>query len=533
MATGPDAHQAERSTRRRANSTGRSPPAYRVIRVIRATRALRAIAKPARPPTLLTRWLCAKRGDIRNPIVLEAASQFAKTLLARCQSATAAHPRRVAATVLSVLGLFAVTAFGIAPLAPDAAKLPQRLVQPTLIVSELGQQLRALADHRLDLSRSHTTRGNETADSLLRKLGVADPIAAAFIRQDRQARRLLDGQPGKMVQARSAADGTLIELTARFAALDSKRTGTHFTRLTIARAGQANDGRFASVLETAALVPQIRIGSGTVRSSLWAATDDAKLPEAIAEQLIEVFSGDIDFHRQLRKGDTFSVVYETLTADDQAIGWIDSTGRITAAEFVNNGRARQAMWYQAAGSAKGDYFGPDGQNRRRMFLASPVEFSRVTSGFAMRIHPIAQNWRAHHGVDYSAPQGTPVQAVGGGIVEFAGRQSGYGNMVQLQHDNGKSTVYAHLSQIDVQKDQRVAQGQRIGAVGATGWATGPHLHFELRINGEYQDPLQLAGDIDHQQIDPAARAYFSRLAAQAQRQLHAAQSVVGFRGDAE
>ena len=277
----------------------------------------------------------------------------------------------------------------------------------------------------------------------------------------------------------------------------------------------------------------MRLGSGTVRSSLWAATDDARLPDAIARQLIEIFSGDIDFHRQLRKGDTFSVVFETLTADDQPITWDDSTGRIVAAEFVNNGKARKALWFQEPGSAKGAYYGPDGQNRRRAFLASPLEFSRMTSGFAMRLHPILQNWRAHNGVDYSAPEGTPVQSIGNGVVEFAGRQSGYGNVVQLNHGQGRSTVYAHLSRIDVQKDQRVEQGQRIGAVGATGWATGPHLHFELRINGQYQDPEQLVAEREQQLIDPGAQAHFQRLAINAQNQLGAAQSMQAFRGDAE
>ena len=460
---------------------------------------------------------------------------FIKTCLSQCQRALTAHPKRIAGAVLTVLGLFAVTAFGIAPLAPDAAKLPQRLVQEPLTLPELPQQMLALADHRLELFRSHTTRGNETADSLLRKLGVSDPMAAAFIRKDRDARRLIDGQAGKSVQARTAADGSLIELIARFAALDSKRASTHFTRLKIGRAtGLHADGRLTSVLETSALVPQRRLGSGTVRSTLWAATDDARLPEAIASQLIEIFSGDIDFHRQLRKGDSFSVEFEALTADDQPVTWSDSTGRVLAAEFVNNGKRYRALWFHETGKANGAYYGQDGQNLRRLFLASPLEFSRVTSGFAMRLHPIQQNWRAHHGVDYSAPAGTPVQSVGDGVVEFAGRQSGYGNVVQLAHGNGKSTLYAHLSQIDVRKDQHVDQGQRIGAVGATGWATGPHLHFELRIDGEYQDPMQLASEQAQQKItDPTARAQFARLASHAHSQLQAAQSVVGFRGDAE
>ena len=443
-------------------------------------------------------------------------------------AALARHPKRVAAGVLGLLGSFAITAFGIAPLAPDAAQLPQTLVVQALQVPGLTQQVADLAEHPLDLYRSVVMRGNETADSLLKKLGVADPAAAAFLRADRDARRLFDGQPGKMVQVRTGADGGLAELVARFGALDSARAESHFTRLKISRA----NGVWRTTLETAALVPQVRLGSGTVRSSLWAATDDARLPEAIAIQLIEIFSADVDFHRQLRKGDSFSLSFETLTADDQPITWGDSTGRILAAEFVNNGRPLQAVWFQGAGR-KGAYFGPDGRSRKRAFLASPLEFSRVTSGFAMRFHPILQNWRAHNGVDYSAPQGTPVLSVGDGVVEMAGRQSGYGNLVQLLHGNGKSTVYAHLSRIDVRTGQRVEQGQRIGAVGATGWATGPHLHFEFRIHGQFQDPLQLARETEQAVIDSAARPQFQRLASLAARQIEAAQSMTAFRGDAE
>ena len=454
---------------------------------------------------------------------------FAMHALLRCQSAAMRHPRRVAGTVLGLLGTFAVAAFGIAPLAPDAALLPQRLVSEALQVPGLDRQLGDLAEHSLELNRSDLTRSSDTADSLLRRLGINDPAAAAFLRTDRDARRLIDGRAGKMLQVRGAADGSLIELVARFPALDASRTSSHFTRLTLTR----SNGTFTSMLETAALVPQVRLGSGAVRSSLWAATDDARLPEAIASQLIEIFSGDIDFHRQLRKGDTFSLAFETLTADDQPISWNDGTGRIVAAEFVNNGKSLQAVWFQDTGKAKGGYFGLDGRSRRRAFLASPMEFSRVTSGFAMRFHPILQNWRAHNGVDYGAPTGTPVRSVGDGVVESAGRQNGYGNVVQLLHSNGSSTLYAHLSRIDVRTGQHVEQGQRIGAVGATGWASGPHLHFEFRVGGQFQDPLKIARESETLVIDTASRPRFQQFAAVAKQHIDAAETLTAFRGDAE
>jgi len=244
-----------------------------------------------------------------------------KTLLLRAQAAAARHPRRLTAGVVGVLSSFAITAFGIAPLAPDAALLPQRLVSEEIALAHLDQQLERLASNTLELHRNDLTRANDTADTLLGRLGVNDPAAARFFRVDRDARRLIDGRSGKLVQVRSAADGSLLELVVRFPALEPGRLGSHFSRLTVSRV----NGKFSSRLETAALVPQVRLGSGTVHSSLWAATDDAKLPDAIAAQLIDIFSGDIDFHRELRKGDTFSVVFEALTADDQPITWNDAS----------------------------------------------------------------------------------------------------------------------------------------------------------------------------------------------------------------
>ena len=450
-------------------------------------------------------------------------------LLRHVKLAALRHPRRIAGAVLTLLGSFAVTAFGIAPFAPDAALLPQRLVTDELLIPGLERQLDGLAEHSIELSHGGLTREGDTADSLLRRLGINDPSAAAFLRSNIDARRLIDGRAGKMVQVRSAADGSLIELVARFPALDAARTGSHFSRLTLVR----SNGAFGAALETLALVPQVRLGSGTVRSSLWAATDDAKLPDAIAAQLIDIFSGDIDFHRQLRKGDTFSVVFEAMTADDQVIAWNEGTGRVLAAEFINNGKSLQALWFQDGSKAKGAYFSFDGSSRRRSFLASPMAFSRITSGFALRFHPILKNWRAHNGVDYAAPTGTSVRSVGDGVVESAGWQNGYGNVIQLKHGSGKSTLYAHLSRIDVRKGQTIEQGQRIGAVGATGWATGPHLHFEFRVNGQFQDPLRIARENDNLVVQATSLPRFQQVAAAAQHQLATAESLVGFRGDAE
>lgn len=432
------------------------------------------------------------------------------------------HPRALASAVVVALMGFGVTAFGIAPMAPDASDLPRRLVTEMVTPEDTSAQLEALANHSLELFRSDVTRGADTVDSVLSRLGVADAAAASFLRTDKTARKMLEGRTGKMVRARTGETGLLEELTVRYPAENPDQATTHFSRLRITR---FNDG-FVSMVETAPLSAQVRLGSGTIRSTLFASTDEAGIPDPVAVQLAEMFATDIDFHRELRRGDTFSVVYEALTADGEPVTWNQSSGRVLAAEFVNNGRPHAAVWFQD-GAQKGGYFGFDGQSKRRAFLASPMEFSRVTSGFAMRIHPILQTRRAHLGVDYGAPTGTPVRTVGEGVVDFAGWQNGYGNVVQVQHSNDRTTLYAHLSRINVRRGQRVDQGTVIGAVGATGWATGPHLHFEVKVKGQHQDPLLVAKTSEAVTLSPASKARFTEVARDFRQQLQAAVSVGG------
>jgi murein DD-endopeptidase MepM/ murein hydrolase activator NlpD len=438
------------------------------------------------------------------------------------------HSRALSAGFVLVLGGFAAAAFGVAPLLPGPANQPQRLIVDTIAPPGISDQLEALAEHDLDLWRNDLTRATDNADSLLRRLGVTDAAAADFLRTDPLARRLLDGRAGKMVQARAASNGTLLELVARFAAPDSAQREPQFTRLSLTQ----RDGRWVSRSEALPLVAQVRLASGTIRSSLFAATDESRIPDAIAVQMAEIFAAEIDFHRELRKGDTFSVVYEALTADGEPVTWAVPTGRVLSAEFVNNGKAHHALWYADA-SGRGAYFGFDGKSKRSVFLASPLEFSRITSGFAMRFHPILRSNRAHRGVDYAAPTGTPVRSVADGVVEFSGWQNGYGNVVKVQHGKERSTLYAHLSRIDVSKGQAVEQGQHIGAVGATGWATGPHLHFEFLVDGDHVDPLSIARTADTLTIDGASRARFAELANSAKAHLEVAETIAGSRARAE
>jgi murein DD-endopeptidase MepM/ murein hydrolase activator NlpD len=432
--------------------------------------------------------------------------------LARTGQILTRHPRTLLATALLSLGGLGATAFSMAS-ADGAAGLDlpvQRVVSEAVPMPALDAQLEALAASEQTLYRSDTTRAGDTVDSLLRRLGVSDAAAARFLRTDPTAQNVLLGSAGKLVQARSGASGVLQELVARYPSDVPEELTQKFKRLSIHRSA---DGQLHSRIETAPLQVQTRVGSGTISQSLFAATDEARLPDNVASQLAEMFGTEIDFRRDLRRGDTFSVVYEALVADGELVPWGNGAGRVLAADFVNGARRYSAAWYADA-QGKGAYFDLNGQSKRRAFLASPLEFSRVTSGFAMRMHPILGIWKQHKGVDFGAPTGTPIRAVGDGVVEFAGWQNGYGNVVTIAHSQGRATTYAHMSRIDVRVGQRIEQGANVGAVGATGWATGPHLHFEFKVNGEQQDPMAIAQSSEAVSIPAGARPAFVQMASE-------------------
>ena len=247
---------------------------------------------------------------------------------------------------------------------------------------------------------------------------------------------------------------------------------------------------------------------------------DTSLPDSVAVQLAEMFASDIDFRRDLRRGDRFNVVYESLEADGEPL----RAGRVLSAEFINNGRVHESVWFQEEGK-KGAFYGFDGQSSTKVFLSSPLEFTRVSSGYGLRFHPILGRNKAHLGVDYAAPTGTPVRTIADGLITFAGTQNGYGNVIEVTHRDNKSTLFAHLSRIDVKRGQRVEQGDFIGAVGTTGRSTGPHLHFEFRDHGVHQDPLEIARESENIPISPNLRPRFDAVAQIQRKQLDAANSI--------
>ena len=306
----------------------------------------------------------------------------------------------------------------------------------------------------------------DTIAGLLARLAVGAPDVQRLL----GLRELRQLRPGTAISAEVRAEGELVWL-AFLSARD--------TEVRIERVGD----KLAASARRAAITTRSELKSAVIRSSLFGAADAAGIPDSVAIQLADVFGSDIDFYRELRDGDRFSVLYETLWLDGRPL----RAGRVLAAEFDHQNRKLRAV-------AFGDgYYAPDGRNMRKALLRSPLEVSRVSSAFGMRRHPFLQSWRAHQGVDYAAPAGTRVRAVGDGIVEFAGQQGGYGNIVIVRHDSLRTTAYGHLRAFGhgIRTGARVAQGDTIGLVGQTGWATGPHLHYEFRVSGAARNPLSV------------------------------------------
>jgi murein DD-endopeptidase MepM/ murein hydrolase activator NlpD len=425
------------------------------------------------------------------------------------------HPKRLAAAIATLLLTMGGGAFAIASIESSSNQVVVREILEELALPQAQQPLLALPVAPLTLFRTTTTRSNDTADTLLKRLGLFDSAAAAYMRSNKDLHQALVGRAGRFVSVEANASSGLQKLTARWT---NKDADDSFQRLTIER----TESGLVSHMETAPLVSVQALGSATISSSLFAATDEASIPDAVAVQLAEIFSGQIDFRRSLRKGDRLSVVYEDLQADGESI----RSGKVLSAEFVNNGKSNQAVLFQDAGASRGSYYSFDGNSLRKAFLASPLEFTRMSSGYGIRVHPITKDKRAHKGIDYAAPTGTPIRTVGDGVVEFAGTQRGYGNVIEIKHRADMTTVFAHLSRIDVKKGQKVTQGDKIGAVGSTGFSTGPHLHFEFRVDGEHRDPLTLVAEGGGAQpLSAAAKVSFDKTSLFMRAQLAKAASV--------
>ncbi|MDH5426306.1 MAG: peptidoglycan DD-metalloendopeptidase family protein [Gammaproteobacteria bacterium] len=231
--------------------------------------------------------------------------------------------------------------------------------------------------------------------------------------------------------------------------------------------------------------------SGVINDSLFMAAQDAGLDDNMTMELAGIFGWDIDFVLDIRKGDSFTLVYEQIYKNADKI----KNGNILSAEFINQGKSYRAVRYEDPSTHKTGYYTEDGKNMRKAFLRSPVKFSHISSKFTTkRFHPVLHKFRSHKGVDYAASRGTPIRSSGEGKVIFRGKKGGYGNVIIIKHGSRYSTLYAHLARFErkVRSGSRVKQGQVIGYVGSSGLATGPHLHYEFRVNGVHRNPLTVS-----------------------------------------
>jgi murein DD-endopeptidase MepM/ murein hydrolase activator NlpD len=404
-----------------------------------------------------------------------------------------------------------VVAFGVSPALPDAAQWPVRQVMETmnapLVVSES-----TTSNPEFLIHQSQLTRRDDSLQALLKRLGVDDREAQTFLAHDATSRMLFTGASGKLATVTRTSAGRLKTLSVRWVDTNSQR----ISRLVV----EQQEGAYQSRIEQPTPRRLEQFGSLTIRSSFYAATDQAGIPDAVAAQAVEAFSGAIDFQRDLKRGARVSLVYEVFELD----GEILFTGQLLGAEIQNGKDTHQAMWFQAAGQT-GEFVSLDGASQRRAYLASPLAFSRVTSSYGPRIHPVFGGQRAHKGTDYGAPAGTPIRTVADGVVSFAGRKGGYGNYVVIQHPDKAATAYAHLGRIDVRMGQRVQQGQTIGTVGSTGTATGPNLHFEYLVKGVQTNPSRIASDSSVSTVAVAQLPGFKQEAKAMREQLDMAASV--------
>lgn len=318
-------------------------------------------------------------------------------------------------------------------------------------------------------------RRNDTMERIFRQLQLSleDLAAVRQMPEVKQALEML--RPGELITLIHAEDGLLRGLTRRL-------SNTSLLSITRDAAGFK-----AEVIETP-LDIQVKGIRGTVTSSLFASAREAGLSADVIMRLAnDIFGWDIDFALEIQPGDKFTVVYEQQYRQGEYVG----DGRIIAAEFVNGGRSYRAVRYDSPDGKIGGYFTPAGRSMHKQFLRAPVDFTRISSGFNLaRLHPILNTIRAHKGVDYAAPTGTPIRAAGDGRISFAGIKGGYGKVIILEHGAGIATLYGHMSRFakSMRTGSRVRQGETIGYVGKSGAATGPHLHYEYRLNGVHKNP---------------------------------------------
>jgi len=354
---------------------------------------------------------------------------------------------------------------------------PQSLDLTPLLASQSTTASATLAPQPRPDSVEYTVQRNDTLDAIFRTVGL-DLSELAELRSRPEVRRALDFvRPGDIITF-THIDGALQSLNRQI---------SNTLTLQVAR---SEDGFAVNYIENP-LETEIVGRRAKISSSLFAAGQEAGMsPETIMTLANKMFGWDIDFALDLREGDEFSVLYEQKYQDGRYV----NDGKVLAAEFVNQGKAHRAVWFQSQDGQVEGYFSPDGKGMRKAFLRAPLDFTRISSPFnSRRLHPILGIVRAHKGTDYAAPTGTRIWAAGDGRIAFVGRKGGYGNVIQIDHGNGIRTVYGHMSKFgkSMRVGRKVSQGDTIGYVGMTGLATGPHLHYEYLVNGTQRNPAKV------------------------------------------
>ena len=413
--------------------------------------------------------------------------------------------------LLGAGGAFAV----VTPSQQDDVVIRQVLevVQPA---TALSQQESALRAHAFVLYRNTETRESDTAASLLTRLGVSDAAAESYLRATDAVRGEVLGQSQRQVQAEVLPDQRLKSLRVRWIEAGQTR---RYQELTVSREGDA----FRYQNKSGAPEVRAELASVPLSGRYFQATGAAGVPAAIATQVLDIFDPVADIEGQARKGDALTVAYESLAVDGEVLGF----GRVLNAKVQVQGSTHSAVWFDGGRGQSGKYYTPEGKSLDLAYLPSPIPSGAIiTSGFApYRIHPVFGDARPHTGVDYRAPIGTPVVTVADGTVSFAGVQSGYGNVVIIQHANKQSTLYAHLNSIDVRVGQKVSQGSLIAKSGNTGWSTGPHLHFETRNNDVPENPEVVLVEKRAESLAASQRPAFNQAVALAQRNWEQAQGI--------
>jgi murein DD-endopeptidase MepM/ murein hydrolase activator NlpD len=337
----------------------------------------------------------------------------------------------------------------------------------------------------------------DTLSTLFAKVGLPAATVHEVLASNKQAKQFSQLKHGQKLEFELGPDGQLTNLHSKLNDMES---------ISLTR----NDKGYAFNRITAKPTVRTAYVHGVINSSLSQSAARAGLSHSMTMDMASVFGYDVDFAQDIRQGDEFDVIYEQKVVNGKAVG----NGPILSARFTNRGKTYTAVRYTNK-QGNSSYYTADGNSMRKAFIRTPVDFARISSKFSMgRKHPILNKIRAHKGVDYAAPRGTPIKAAGDGKVLLAGRRGGYGNTVILQHGNTYTTLYGHMQGFakGVKTGGTVKQGQVIGYIGTTGLSTGPHLHYEFQVNGVHVDPLGQKLPM----ADPIAKAERSRFLAQSQ-----------------